>query len=192
MKLGEYIEQFKGLEKEKLIEELKKTPLSAYQRNIIYVYQFPTNLKHMELVEKIQTYRTKTYGNIVGLLVPEQKEILMLLNAYGCRQYKNYIRHLLHSFLGDNVEVNFDDGDKILDCGICGKPVAQYKKWQEQCQTEYAGGQEIVRKEHLAFNGESDIVTCINCLVQLSELHKILKDIEGEDYLTRFSNKDTK
>ena len=44
MKLGEYIEQFKGLEKEKLIEELKKTPLSAYQRNIIYVYQFPTNL----------------------------------------------------------------------------------------------------------------------------------------------------
>lgn len=133
MEIKNYIDEYSKLSSDELLEVLKqKTDLTPTQKNIIYVYLHPTNLGDMELVTKFKAYRTKADGCITGKLEPVDTEIIMLLNAYRCRQYNKYIRHLLHSFVKKDNSIVPIDGMEKESCGICGKPVYQYGIWQDK------------------------------------------------------------
>ena len=183
MEIKKFIDEYKNLSSTELLDVLKqRTDLTPTQKNIIYVYLHPTNLGDMELVSKFKKYRISKDGNITGKLEPVDNEIIMLLNAYRCRQYNKYIRHLLHSFVKKDNSIVPIDGNEVESCGICGKPVYQYGKWQEKCCE--LGRDEVVRKEHLSLGGDgTDIVVCLDCLIQLGKLHDLLQEIEGSDYL---------
>ena len=174
-----YIDLLRGKEEEKLVSILKTLgDLTREEKNLIYRYLYPRRILDKELPGFISKHRNGSRGS----LVPDDEEAGILVEAYRGPQYSRYVRHLLHSFL-DPSKVYPLAGDSNLECGICKKPVYQEDAWKSICSKVLDFGEQD-RKEYLCFaSKESDIVLCLNCIVQLQRLDEILRVIEGENYL---------
>lgn len=181
-----YIELLSSKNKTEIIEYLKNnTTLSTDEKNAIYAYIFSIPLLDMELPSKIQKERGKFYK---GWLNPVDKELVILIGAYRSKQYGKFIRHLLHSFMNPK-DVYPIEGRYKDKCCICGKELYNFDIWKEECN-KFPELKEYENKEFLTFGSKSSTVClCLDCLVQLKSLNEILKVLEGDDYLTKWSRK---
>lgn len=166
-----YINNLKGSKKEDVIQRLNNLgdSLSSGEKNTVYTYLFPGNLLDGELADQIKQYNGGGYSGTIG---PNEIDLPLLVNAYGSRQYRGYIRHLLHSFIKvDQQELFLLESSDRAECGICKLDI---------CGTQ-AGPPD---KEHLAYGSQkSDVLLCPSCLYQLHVLDSLLKRLEGKDYL---------
>jgi hypothetical protein len=185
--IKEYIKKFDTKSKSDVLDYLKSmgNHLTVDEKNAIFVYLFPISLLDRELPGKIQSNRGRNYK---GELVPCDSEIVLLQGAYKSKQYNRYIRHLLHSFM-DPKNVYPLTGRFKTSCGSCGKELYHFEVWEEECN-KFPKLDEKNKKEFLAYGSKtSDIELCLDCLVQLNCLNDILKQLEGNDYLTKWERK---
>lgn len=166
-----YINNLKGSGKDDVIQRLNGLgdSLSSGEKNTIYTYLFPGNLLDGELAEQIKQYNGGGYSKTIG---PNEIDLPLLVNAYGSRQYRGYIRHLLHSFIKvGEQELYLLESSDTAECGICKVGI-------------YGTQAGPPDKEHLAYGSQkSDILLCPSCLYQLHLLDSLLKRLEGRDYL---------
>lgn len=166
-----YINSLKGSGKEEVIQRLNGLgdSLSPGEKNTVYTYLFPGNLLDGELAEQIKQYNGGGYRGEIG---PNEIDLPLLVNAYGSRQYRGYIRHLLHSFIKvSQQELYLLESSDKAECGICKTDV-------------YGTQASPPDKEHLAYGSQkSDVLLCPSCLYQLHVLDSLLKRLEGKDYL---------
>lgn len=169
--IKDYINNSSSLLKEELVEALgKDTVLSRDEKNAVYLWLFPFLLRDRELPEKIKEERGSSEHP--GFLEPTDQEIVILLGAYRSVQYGNFIRHLLHAFTNPDIVFPYS-GNTSDDCCICGKHLLCH----DSAHT----------RENLSYgSSESSVKLCLNCIVQLQALHKILQVLEGEDYLNKY------
>lgn len=163
--IKERIKQFSSLSKDELLRELgKDASLNRDEKNAIYFWLFPPLIGDRELPGMIEKERVNED------LVPEDREIVILIGAYRSTQYGNFIRHLLHAFT--NPEKVFPyNGELTEGCSICGKELTT----------------DLSDKVNLAYGSEeSSIHLCLKCLINLQALHMALMIIDGEDYLNRY------
>ena len=181
-----YIEILSGKEESRVMSALRGLPdLDRDEKNLIYTYLFPKPLLHMELPSVIMSDRGK---HTEGHLSENFEETLILLRAYRTLQYRKFMLHLLHSFIeGDNEKVYVEEavpGREGYTCGICKKQLYDYRYWKSLCEKNPKFGEQE-RKEYLAFaSTQSSQHICIDCMVQLQFLHKILLALEGPTYLS--------
>lgn len=183
-KVKHYIEVFKDLSNnsEGLISALSGvTELSNFEKNIVYTWLCPKPLRHMELPGVIMSSRGK---HTEGFLKENETEILNILRAYRTPQYGRFMCHLLHTFVENEEGIDIEtEPTENCHCGICGKTLYHYSEWENLCKMN-AASKEQERREYLAFkNNQSDLHICIDCLIQLKGLHKIIQGIKGENYL---------
>ena len=168
-----YINNLKGRSEGEVLQILSGlTNLSRGEKNTIYMYLFPKQIHDRELVTLIQESRKNTPEGLVGVITePSESDIPFLIEAYGTRQYKNFIKHLIHSFVvckKDDLYVL--ETNETYECGVCGRPIKGLL--QNDIQSSAYG------------STNSDIVLCPACLMQLHVLNSLLEEIEGTDYLT--------
>lgn len=166
-----YINNLKGSDKESIVQRLNGLgdSLSSGEKNTIYTYLFPGNLLDGELAEQIKQYKGGGYRGVIG---SNEVDLPLLINAYGSRQYRGYIRHLLHSFIKvGEQELFLLESPNISECGLCKVDI-------------YGTQASPPDKEHLAYGSQkSDVLLCPSCLYQLHILDSLLKRLEGKDYL---------
>lgn len=166
-----YINSLKGCKKEDVLQRLKGLgeSLSPGEKNTIYTYLFPGNLLDGELAEQLKQYGG---GGYRGVIEPSDIDLPLLVNAYGSRQYRGFIRHLLHSFIKvGEQELFLLESQEKCECGICKSEI-------------YGTQASPPDKEHLAYGSQkSDLLLCPTCLYQLHILDSLLKRLEGKDYL---------
>lgn len=178
--LKNYIEKLKELkDAHKVIESLKQSSLDIQQKNLIYLYLFPRPLLDKELPIRIQEARRSSGNNGCGYLEENMYEVSLIIEAYRTEQYKRFIKHLLHTFtVPENIHpVN---GFGQCNCAICGKNIYEFGSWTSECSKyKTIRHPEETRKEYLAFGGKGSTVNlCLDCIVQLQEVNKILESIE--------------
>jgi len=166
-----YINSLRGSKKDDVIQRLNGLgeSLSSGEKNTIYTYLFPGNLLDGELAEQLKQYGG---GGYRGIIESNDIDLPLLVNAYGSRQYRGFIRHLLHSFIkvGDQ-ELFLLESPETSECGICKVGI-------------YGTHASPPDKEHLAYGSQkSDVLLCPSCLYQLHILDSLLKRLEGKDYL---------
>lgn len=179
--IKKYIKELQGVDPQSTLEILRvASDLNRDEKNIIYIYLHPKPLLHMELPSIIKAGRGK---HIEGFRKEKLEEILILLRAYRTTQYHRYILHLLHSFIQNSRSVYVEDDGPDCQCGLCGKKLHLQKKWTSLCEATPKFGEQY-RKEFLAFSSsQSSQRVCINCILQLRALHRLLEGIEGPGYL---------
>lgn len=166
-----YLNSLKGNSSDVVIKRLTELgdSVSSGEKNTIYSYLFPGNLFDGELAEQ---YKAAGGGGYKGKLEPSEVDIPLLMNAYGSRQYRGYIRHLLHTFVNAGEQDLFLlDSDEVTECGLCKVGVHGLKSNPPD-------------KSHLAYGSQrSSVLLCPTCLFQLHILHDLLRKIEGDNYL---------
>ena len=166
-----YINGLKGSKKDDVIQRLNRLgdSLSPGEKNTVYTYLFPGNLLDGELADQIKQYGG---GGYRGTIESNETDLPLLVNAYGSRQYRGFIRHLLHSFIRvGEQELYLLESPDVLECGICKVGI-------------YGTQANPPDKEHLAYGShKSDVLLCPSCLYQLHILDNLLKRVEGKDYL---------
>ena len=182
--LKNYIDSFKGEGENQVLESLRnKEDLRPFEKNLIYVYLFPKPIMHMELPGIIINNRKACSGNECGYLEANDRETLILLRAYNTLQYKKFMIHLLHSFVEDEELIFIENDQNDYKCACCGKPIYGYNKWKSICDNNPAFGEQN-RREYLAYgSSQSNLCMCLDCMVQLQNLNRILEGIEGKNYL---------
>ena len=185
-KLRDYILQYGQYSVDQLFSILNNsTDLTRDGKNIIYIYLNPKPIAHMELPGIITSNR----GNHQeGYLTENLGEILILLRAYRSSQYSRFILHLLHSYVqnSNGIYVENDPEFDNCNCGLCGKLIHNYPVWEELCNLN-PSFKEQERKEYLAYgNNQSTQHLCLNCMIQLNALDRLLKNLEGSGYLSNF------
>lgn len=172
--------KYKG-RKDKILEYLANcAELDDDRKNLIYFTIFPRQLLDGEFPSRLLSSRTD--GNTVGYLEPNIREIGLLLEASLTDQYKNFLRHLLHSFR-DPSQVFPLQGTEKCECCICRKGIWAYDAWDNICK-QYPSNPEKDRKEYLAFASDNTTLTiCLDCLIQLSGLDRLMKVLDGDNYL---------
>lgn len=170
-----YINNLQGKSEDEVFDRLSKLgdTLSPGEKNTIFAYLCPQNLLDGELVDLVQKKRFSSPEGLKGTLEPSEVDIPLFMNAYRTRQYRGFIRHLLHSFIKCNKEdLYLPEDEKTYECALCGKSVVG----------SLVSG---VEQEYRAYQStNTDITLCPDCLMQLHILDDMLKDIEGEYYLT--------
>jgi hypothetical protein len=175
--IKDQIKKLTGIEKSEVIKVLKD--LGPSEKYAVAAYLFPTNLLDGDLPIMIGTNRME---NKNGWLSPEDSEIIVLLNAYRTPQYRRFIRHLLHSFTDPKMVYPLE-GRFITSCCICKKNIFHFDIWKEECK-KFPSLSEENRKEHLSYGSKnSNIELCLDCIIQINGLHKLLLEIEGPNYL---------
>ena len=170
-----YINNLQGRTEDDIFNRLLNLgeSLSPGEKNTVFAYLCPQNLRDGELVELVQKKRSSSSDGLKGTMEPSEVDIPLFMNAYKTRQYRGFIRHLLHSFIKcDKNDLYIPEDDKTYECALCGKIVS---------------GSLIpgVEQEYRAYQStNTDITLCPDCLMQLHILDDILKDLEGEYYLT--------
>lgn len=169
----ELIKELKGNTPDVILNILKNNnQLIADEKNLIYLYLNPRPLLDMELPKRIQNSRTNE-NNIVGSLTPNLKEATLIIEAYRSEQYNRYIKHLMYSFLLDPEKIHPVIGEGHSNCGICYKEIHEQSYWNENISNH------DVNREYLAFRSDnSNIMLCLDCLIQLKYAHDILEKIE--------------
>lgn len=166
-----YINSLRGSKKDDVIQRLNGLgdSLSPGEKNTVYTYLFPGNLLDGELAQQLMQYNG---GGHRGVIEPNDVDLPLLVNAYGSRQYRGYIRHLLHSFIKvGEQELYLLESSDINECGICKVNI-------------FGTHANPPDKEHLAYGSQkSDVLLCPSCLYQLHVLDSLLKRLEGKDYL---------
>lgn len=166
-----YINSLKGSNKEDVLQRLEGLgeSLSSGEKNTIYTYLFPGNLLDGELADQLRQYGG---GGHRGAIEPNEIDLPLLVNAYGSRQYKGYIRHLLHSFINVGEQELFSlDTTDVAECGLCKLEI----KGLQACPQD---------REHVAYGSQkSDVLLCPSCLLQLHLLDSLLRRLEGNNYL---------
>lgn len=179
--IKQIIENLKDKTRDEVMEYLRSNnTLTPYQKNIVWVWLFPVNIGDYELPKIIMNNRGQDHQ--VGYLEPNETEILTLLRAYRVKQYNRFMRHLLHATLKNPDKIYVAEETTIGEdeCVVCRKPILSYNDWKENYPTD-------TKKEYLSFSGDNTpFHFCMNCLLQLNELHNLLKSIEGDDYLTKW------
>lgn len=170
MTLRDYKEQLEGKTKDELIMSLINVPITPFEKNVLYTYFYPAPLRHMELLEVMKNGKRTIERN--------DTDILRLLRAYRGRQYQNFIRHLLHSYIeaGDKTYIV---NEKVpgAECCICGKKIYGHEFWSQFSNDD-------PEREHLAYgNEETGLMLCIDCMIQLKYLNDLLVELEGPTYL---------
>lgn len=180
----QYIEVLRDKDEKKVLGSLKYlSDLTRDEKNLIYTYLFPKPLLHLELPKVIIEGRGR---HTEGYLSENFEETLLLLRAYRTLQYKKYILHLLHSFIEDEKKIFVEEmkDPSGHTCGLCKKVIYDYDYWKSLCDKNPAFGEQE-RKEYLAYGStQSSQHICINCMIQLRNLHSILSVIEGPNYLS--------
>ena len=174
-----------------VIESLRTSSLSIPEKNLVYLYLYPRPLLDKELPGRIQENRRRLQGGETGWLVPEISEVALLIEAYRTQQYKRFIKHLLHTFTGHGVEGNINpvQGYAQETCGLCGKRLFEWGAWNSEVDKfkNTPSFPERDKKEYLAFGGKgSNISLCLDCIVQLQEVNRILETIEPGYLKCRF------
>ncbi len=179
-----YIEVLKGKEEKRVLSALKTLDeLSPIDKNAIYTYLFPKPIMDMELPKIIMNGRKTNGGSDRGYLEPNDLETLILLRAYNTRQYKKFILHLLHSFVQDEKGIYVEDSQDEFKCGACGKLLYGFTTWKILCDKNPSFGEQE-RREYLAYgSSQSSQHICLDCMIQLQNLNKILEAVEGKHYL---------
>lgn len=177
-----YIRNLKDLRDIPLSIEMlrKEKDLSIEEKNLIYLYLYPRPLLDKELPYRIQEAR-KSQNNISGYLEPNLLEVSLIIEAYRGQQYNRFTKHLLHSFVEAGPEaVHPINGNSIEECALCGKNIFEFEAWENECRKYKSQHHpEEERKEYLAFGAlGSNIGLCLDCIVQLQEVNKILEAIE--------------
>lgn len=166
-----YINNLKGSGRDEVLQRLNGLgdSLSSGEKNTVYTYLFPGNLLDGELADQLKQYGGGGYRGIIG---PNDVDLPLLVNAYGSRQYKGYIRHLLHSFIKVGEQELFSlDSPEGVECGLCKMGIFGLQASPPD-------------KEHLAYGSQkSDVFLCPSCLYQLNILDSLLRRLEGKDYL---------
>ena len=168
-----YINRLKGYTEQETIQVLKGiNDISRGEKNTVFMYLFPKQIHDRELVTLIQKNRENTPEGLMGITTePSESDIPLLIEAYGTRQYKNFIKHLIHSFVVCKKEDLFVlETNETYECGICGREIKGLLL------------NDIPSSAYGSAN--SDIVLCPACLMQLHILNSLLEEIEGKDYLT--------
>lgn len=170
-----YINNLQGRTEDDIFNRLLNLgeSLSPGEKNTVFAYLCPQNLRDGELVELVQKKRSSSPNGLKGTMEPSEVDIPLFMNAYKTRQYRGFIRHLLHSFIKcDKNDLYIPEDNKTYECALCGKIVS---------------GSLIpgIEQEYRAYQStNTDITLCPDCLMQLHILDDILKDLEGEYYLT--------
>lgn len=184
MIIREILQELRGKNQQEVYDLLKDNQdLDSWHKNLLWTYLFPEPIGHYELPKIIIPGR----GNHPeGSLDENQNEILTLVRAYSGRQYKRFILHLLHSFIEKPGAVFVQDEEGQCECAICGKKIYYHRDWEKHCSENPAFGEQY-RKEYLAFSSEeTELGICLDCLVQLQGLHKVLMELEGPNYLVSY------
>ena len=173
-----------------VIESLRTSSLSVPEKNLVYLYLFPRPLLDKELPKRIRENRGREQEE-AGWLEPEISEVALLVEAYRTQQYRRFIKHLLHTFTGNEVEKNISpvQGYAQETCGLCGKRLFEWGAWESEVDKfkNTPSFQERDRKEYLAFGGKgSNISLCLDCIAQLQEVNRILETIEPGYLKNRF------
>lgn len=179
-----FIEVLKGKEEKKVLGALKTLDeLKPVEKNLIYTYLFPKPIMDRELPGIIINGRKSSGCPERGSLVPNDLETLILLRAFQTRQYKKYMLHLLHSFVQDESGIYVEENQDEFRCGTCGKTLYGFTTWKILCDKNPAFGEQD-RREYLAYGSrQSSQHICLDCLIQLQNLNRILEGIEGKHYL---------
>ena len=181
----EYLKNcIKNLEKindtHQIIEILRKDDkLEIEEKNLIYLYLYPRPLLDMELPRRIMESRKTSGNNGNGYLQTNLVEVALLIEAYRTEQYKRVIKHLLHTFtVPENIHPISGNGQ--CKCGLCGKNLYEFDAWTSECSKfKNNPHPEESKKEYLAFGGDgSNVSLCLDCIVQLQEVNKILDSLE--------------
>ena len=150
--------------------------LSSKEKNFIWTYLFPKPLQDYELPRVVGPYLESTNGGY-GYWTIDFRMILHLVRAARCSQYKNFMRHLIHSFIRSTPFPVSGHGHG-KKCPICGKILYEYDFWKERCEGNNKLSDEQ-KKNYLAYGSNgSDIQLCLPCLIHLEKLDKILDMIE--------------
>lgn len=170
-----YIDKLKNCNVHEVLNLLKTDQdLGVDEKNLIYLYLFPRPLLDRQLPERVQSYRGKQSQ---GFLQPNLGEISLLIEAYRTEQYRRFMKHLFHSFL--NPEQLFPiAGNGQHECALCGKNLYEENSWSDLC-SRFSYNPEKEKKEYLAFGSKnSNIVLCLDCIIQLKEASVLLEEIE--------------
>lgn len=173
-----------------VIESLRTSSLSIPEKNLVYLYLYPRPLLDRELPGRIQENRVREQRE-VGWLEPEISEVALLIEAYRTQQYRRFIKHLLHTFTGEEAAKNISPilGYAQDTCGLCGKRLFEWGAWESEVDKfkNTPSFPERERKEYLSFGGKgSNISLCLDCIVQLQEVNRILETIEPGYLRNRF------
>lgn len=148
--------------------------LSRGEKNTVFAYLCTKQLLDGELVRQIQERRKAELGSIKGELQISEIDVPLLVNAFRSMQYGRYMKHLIHSFIESKPdEIYLIKSNEEYSCGICGKPIYGAD----------ALGDRGMEWEAIA-SGQTDIVLCPDCLLQLKALDSILREIEGKYYMS--------
>ena len=169
------------LDRNQGIEYLKKVNLSKEDKILAYSYCYPRNILDYELPKHIMVYRNK-YNMPNGWLVENFGESCILVEAFRSLQYRNFMRHLMHSFL-DPSQLSSVEGEGEDNCPICGKTVYYSLSWDKDF------GNTDKDQELLAIISKgSSVCLCKDCLAQLLNCYNLIEKIEGPDFLTKWKN----
>src|SRR5574344_1988184 len=127
--IKDIINQYEGLDENDILNLLaQRNDISRFEKNLIYSYLCPKPIGNYELPGII----LKERGNHPeGFLKPNERESPILIRKFRTRMYRNYILHLLHSFIEhpDDIFVVNETENKVCECCVCKKPLLTYSPW---------------------------------------------------------------
>ena len=182
-----YLIDLSGKPEQEVLSILKDDQvLDREQKGFIWNYMFPDPLLDYELPKLVGPYLSRVNGGH-GFWQPDPGMLLHLTRAFRCDQYRNFIRHLLHTFIRVIPSPVSGKGHSH-SCPICGKVLYEYDFWVERCSGPKASSMtDLEKKEYLAYGSDSsDCQLCVPCLMQLAELDRVLETLYP-GYLEKFS-----
>ena len=172
-KVKQLLLQLRGQSQQEVLKYLSKSiDLTSDEKNLVFAYLFPRELRDKELPERILGSRSHPSGSIH----PSFIESLLLIEAGKTKQYSRFIKHLFHSF--SKVEnIHSIEGSEIRTCSVCGKEIYEHTLWKNFSK-QYKPEEEK-EKLYLAYGSlETDLPICIPCLINLRRSIEILTEID--------------
>ena len=144
--------------------------LDNAEKNLIYAYCYPRQLRDYELPSRIQAYR-QARGTGINGQPKDPQEVILLVEACQTEQYCRFMKHIMHAF-GNPNKIYQVAGSEESECSLCGKKIYEWDKWMEL----FPGDHE---KHNLCYGStDSEIVLCIDCLSRLVEAIGIMNEID--------------
>lgn len=144
--------------------------LDNSEKNLIYAYCYPRQLKDYELPKRIQAYRNSRGTGINGLQ-DDPQEVILIVEACQTEQYGRFMKHLMHAF-GNPDKLYPVAGTEEEDCCICGKKLCEWDKWKELFP-------EDSEKHNLCYGStDSEVVLCVDCIRRLVEAIGVMNTID--------------
>lgn len=146
--------------------------LDSSEKNLIYAYCYPRQLRDYELPSRIQQYRINKLTGPDGKF-DDPQEVIMIVEACQTEQYGRFMKHLMHAF-GNPEKIFPVAGESEETCCICGKTVYEWDKW-----TKELGPEGDSDKSKICYGStDSKVVLCKSCLGRLIEAIEIINDVD--------------